>query len=121
MSLMNLNCSLVHFKALDKKINIVSCLCDCLAPRSGWLVFFFKEQLRFISYFNVYCRLLNNWFSGSRTCTKSDRSIYAAKISVKVFSAIVRRGVCKEEKNLPTILRYIVIDLSCSLEGFIAF
>lgn len=70
MSLMNLNYSLVYFKALHKKVNIFWCLYDCLAPPNGWLIFFSRDQLRFISYLNVYTRLNNNWFSRSGNCTK---------------------------------------------------
>lgn len=100
MSLINLNCSLVYFKAMDKKVNIISCLSDCLAPPSAWLVFVSKVQLRFISYLNVYCRLLNNWFSGSRSCTKSDGKYQIQnQISVRVFQYLTET---LEEKNLRT-------------------
>lgn len=116
ISLINLNCSLVYFKAMDKKANIIPCLSDCLAPTSGWLVFFSKVQLRFISYLNVYCRLLNNWFSGSRSCTESDAKYQVQnQISVRVFQYLNESRGGKKTENYKQ--KYISVDPWCTLEA----
>ena len=110
ISLINLNCSLVYFKAMDKKANIIP-------PTSGWLVFLSKVQLRFVSYLNVYCRLLKNWFSASRSYTESDVKyrVQRYQISVRIFQYLNEsRGGKNPEKYKQ---RYILVDPWSTLEA----
>ena len=101
---------------MDKKVNIIPYLSDCLAPPSGWLVFFSKAQLRFISYLNVDCRLLNNWFSGSRSCTESHAKYQVQnQISVRVFQYLNNSLEEKKAENYKQ--RYILVDPWCTLEA----
>lgn len=99
ISLINLNCSLVYLKALDKKVNIIPCLSDFLASPSGWLLFFFKVQLRFISYLNVHCRLLNNWFSGLRSCTAESDAKYQVQNQYRREYFGISNESLEEKKN----------------------
>lgn len=97
MSLMNLNYSLVYFKALHKKVNIFWCLYDCLAPPNGWLIFLSRDQLRFISYLNVYTRLNNNWFSRSGNCTKCGINYHKKT----------------HQKRIPVVKAFTIISCPC--------
>lgn len=117
ISLINLNCSLVYLKALDKKVNIIPCLYDFQASPSGWLLFFSKVQLRFISYLNVHCRLLNNWFSGLRSCAESDAKYQVQNQYRREYFNISNESL-EEKKNPITIKKdYNLVDLWCTLEA----
>ena len=117
ISLINLNCSLVYLKALDKKVNIIPCLSDFLASPSGWLLFFFKVQLRFISYLNVHCRLLNNWFSGLRSCTESDAKYQVQNQYRREYFGISNESLEEKKKPYSYKERYILVDPWCTLEA----
>ena len=113
ISLINLNYSLVYLKAMDKKANIIPYLSDFLAPPSDWLVFLSKVQLRFISYLNVYCRLLYNWFSGPRSCTESDAKYQVQnQILVRVFQYLNESRGGKKTENYNQ--NYISLDPWCA-------